>query len=342
MIDLPEPDWYLDNVLLHATPGRYDPAVGGPVALWRELWQSRAASPDPLVVAAAAQGFVLRGDQTSALGVSRQRARSAVRRGTWTRAGRGYLVPFGLAGGSPAEERQRHAVVAAAAALSRPGDVVSGRSAAILLGLPTVRVPDAPELTARRAVGIGRRHPPHVYSAALDDTDVTTWYGVAHTVAARTLVDLARHDRRDAIMAADAALRECVVEQHQIQAALAAATGWPGVRQARAVLGLASRLAESPLESLVRLALHDDGFPEPELQVPIAGYRTDLLFRAQRLILEADGRDKYSEVEWRRERRRDRRLRALGYRVERVGWRDVVVHWPATRAWLRGVLQLPA
>ncbi len=47
----------------------------------------------------------------------------------------------------------------------------------------------------------------------------------------------------------------------QLDDALAAARGWPGVRRARSVLALASPLAESPLESLVRLRLHDAGFP---------------------------------------------------------------------------------
>ena len=69
--------------------------------------------------------------------------------------------------------------------------------------------------------------------------------------------------------------------------ALEVAVGWPYVRRARAIVALGNRLAESALESLVRLKLHDDGFPQPELQVDIDEYRVDLLLRAQRVIVES-------------------------------------------------------
>jgi very-short-patch-repair endonuclease len=338
---LPDPDWYLANVLADALPGRYDSLPRGPVAAWCKFWRGHDVASDRLVAAAAAHGFVLTIAQLSAFGVSGQNARSAVRRGDWTRAGRGYVAPVAIVGDTPVAERKRHAVAAAAAALSRIGEIVSGRSAAVLHGLPTFAVPAVPELPARRPVGLGSRGVSHVYGAGLDDADVVRWYGIPETTVPRTLVDLARHDRRDAIMAADAALRERVLSRAAIDTALANAVGWPGVRQARTVLALASPLAESPLESLTRLALHDDGFPTPELQVWIGGYRVDTLFRDQRLILEVDGLEKYTDEEWRREKRRALRLRALDYRVERVGWDDIVLRWPQTRVWLRAALHPP-
>ena len=89
------------------------------------------------------------------------------------------------------------------------------------------------------------------------------------------------------------------------------------------------------------MKLHDDGFPEPELQVDIGGYRVDMLFRRQRLILEIDGLAKYTDAESRREKRRERRLRARGYRVERLTWDDIVHRWAETRLWLRAAVGLP-
>jgi G:T-mismatch repair DNA endonuclease (very short patch repair protein) len=48
--------------------------------------------------------------------------------------------------------------------------------------------------------------------------------------------------------------------------------------------------------------------------------------------------EKYTAAEVRREKRREQRLRALGYRVERVSWEDVLGRWPNTRQWLRAAL----
>lgn len=214
-------------------------------------------------------------------------------------------------------------------------------------GLPTFKVPDRPELTDSKSVGLGRRrNASHIYGATLPAQDRMWWFGCPATTIARTLVDLARHDRWDAIMAADAALHQSLVGRQAIARALAEAAGWPGVRQARAVLALASHTAESPLESLTRLRLHDDGFPAPDLQVWLGRDRVDMLFRKQRLILEIDGLEKYEGEDardaLRQEKRREIRLRRLGYQVERVTWEDVVTNWPRTSAWLRRILRLPA
>jgi hypothetical protein len=88
-------------------------------------------------------------------------------------------------------------------------------------------------------------------------------------------------------------------------------TGWPGARTAREVVGLASGLAESPLESLLRLCVVDAGLPQPQLQVPIDdpadGWwcRVDMLWPEQRVVLEADGKIKYTGAELWREKRRE-------------------------------------
>lgn len=161
------------------------------------------------------------------------------------------------------------------------------------------------------------------------------------TTVGRTLADLGRHDRFDAIMAVDAALRERVIDQTLVPLALETATGWPGVRLARDVLVLGSPLAESPLESLTRLRLHDDGFPKPCLQAPIAGYRVDFYWPRFGLVLEADGRGKYTADELWREKRRENDLRRTGCRIERVLWADVTRRWDETVARLRPLFRLP-
>lgn len=218
----------------------------------------------------------------------------------------------------------------------------------MLHGAPLFRTPDLPQLTAGELRTLGRRSRTHVYSAGMSDRDITSWYGASLMTFARTLVDLGRHDRRDAIIAADAALREHAVTPKELEAALARAVGWPYSRRAAAVLALADPRAESALESLVRLALHDDGFPPPEPQFVIGPYRVDFYWPEYGMVLEADGRVKYDDrtrahddQAW-RDKRREIALVRLGVRtVERVIWSDVVTNaaWRRTSSYLRARLR---
>lgn len=339
----PDPDWYLDNVLVHATPDRVERVSLTPTQSWRAWWRKvwDRADHDLASRIAREQGFVLTTAQLRACGWADHDLRREIRRGTWTAPARGVASPVVIAedGDRFLGARRRHALASTATSLKRRGQVVSGRSAATLHGLPTLAPPAVPELTVAPPTTMGHRSRAHLYSATLTIDDVTTWYGVPVETVGRTIVTIARHDPREGLMAADAALHEGLVTHQELAERIAAATGWPGVRRAREVVSLASHLAESPLESLVRLALHDDGFPRPELQVefydPRRGctYRVDLLLPDQRLIIEADGRAKYSDEELWREKRREARLRALtGHRVERVVWADLAEgNWPDTR-----------
>jgi very-short-patch-repair endonuclease len=338
---LPDPDWYFEHVLYSAEPGGA-PVVVGPAAEWLAWWRGRRTD-DPVVQRAARHGFVLERHELAELGISESAARTELRRGRWTRARHGAVAPLDLRADLPEQAphhvlvRRHHAVECAAAALRRTAHVVSARSAAVLHGLPTRAVPDRPELTAAQPVRLGRRTGAHVHGATLSSSDVEHWFGVPVTCVSRTLVDLARHDRRDAIMAADAALRERLVRRSDIDRALTHAYGWPGVRQARAVLALTDPRAESPLESLLRLALHDDRFPPPDLQVRLGRDRVDMYWPRHRLVVEADGRAKYTDDQLWQEKKREQRLRARGEQVERVIWTDLGAGWRATRArlWTR-------
>lgn len=236
-------------------------------------------------------------------------------------------------------ERRRHALTAAAACLARPGHAVTGLSAAILHGLPTLAVPDRPELTEARAPTRGRRTSAHIFAAELPPNAVTERYGIGVATVARTVVDVARHDRHDGILVADAALRDRLVTVDDLACALDTATRWPGVVQAREVVALASGLAESPIESLLRLALHDDGFPTPVPQFPVHGYYADLALPEYGLLLEADGREKYTGDELWREKRREQAMRRDGWWCERVLMSDVLEGWPSTRRRIRRAMR---
>lgn len=339
---LPDPTWYFENALYFAEPG-HAPAADGPARRWREWWRQQAAGPDPVVRAAAGHGFVLDGAELERLGISRQRRRTAVARGDWSSPARGMFAPVRIDDGAGpfSVARRRHALAAAAGARSGHGEVVSGRSAAILHGLPTVGIPVRPELTTPGRTALGRRAARHLHGAALDDSAAVSWFGIPVGTIARTVLDVARHNRRDGLLVLDAALAERLVTSPELAIELAGATGWPGVKQARGVLALGSPLAGSPLESLVRLALHDDGFPRPCLQYEIAGYRVDFCWPEVRLVLEADGRGKYTDAALWREKRRESVLRSCGFHVERVQWDDVLRRWPATSRRLRAALRPP-
>ncbi|SHG55523.1 hypothetical protein SAMN05443575_2241 [Jatrophihabitans endophyticus] len=311
---------------------------------WPDHWRGLAERmpPDPVLELAATRGFVLTAAELAGLGITRAAARTRTHHGTWTIAGHGYVAP--TAAPTP---RHAHALAATAAGRRRPADAISGRSGAVLHGLPLMGVPDVPRLTVRDE-SLGRVRPAAAgcFTGWLANDEITSWYGVAVATPSRTLVDLARHDRFDAIMAADAAVRLGMATPATIESALVRAVGWPGVRQAREVLALADPLAESPLESVTRLRLHDDGFPPPELQCWIGGYRVDLCWPRFRLVLEVDGRVKYTavglddDVLW-REKQREHIVRQHGYRVERVIAQDVFAGWPRTSAYLRPIFRLP-
>jgi hypothetical protein len=348
----PDPEWYFEHVLADALPFGERPRPAGAAETWRRWWDAQARDDDPATALARSQGFVVTIDQRRALGWQRHDDRRELRRGTWSAVARGIRTPVAVDRDNPSKyvlRRRSHALLATATSLTRADHVISGRSAAILSGLPTLWIPTRPELTAGD-VALGRRDLSHVFGATLTSDDITSWYGAPVTTLARTVVDQARHDRRDGIMACDAALRQGLVTRAQLERTLGSARGWPGVRQARAIVALADPRAESPLESLTRLALHDDGFPPAEPQVIIRDprwrwwYRVDLLFKEQRLIIEADGREKYEprdgeedDDRW-GEKRRETRLRGLDYRVERVLWEDVVHNWPDTSRRLRRLL----
>jgi very-short-patch-repair endonuclease len=79
--------------------------------------------------------------------------------------------------------------------------------------------------------------------------------------------------------------------------------------------------AERRLLGLIRKA----GIPPPRTNVRIGRYEVDLLWRAERLIVEVDGYAYHStRVAFERDRVRDAELQAAGFRVIRITWRQIV------------------
>lgn len=158
------------------------------------------------------------------------------------------------------------------------------------------------------------------------------------TSAARTAADCARClPWLDALVVLDAFLREGL-DRDDVLAHL-----WGrGCARAREAVRRADGRAESSGETVARVVLEDAGFTvQPQVYVPGVG-RLDLLVEG-RVVVEVDGYAYHSTPEpFTRDRRRDARLSALGYRVLRFTWRDVVTRPEYVVAVVTAVLAQPA
>lgn len=230
---------------------------------------------------------------------------------------------------------QAAAQAAAAAMLSRRGSTISSRSAAAVLDLPLLTVPDRPCVTVHQARRISASSV-HVHHAQLSHTDCRSVGWLSCTSASRTIVDVAREcGVEEAVVVADAALRRGLADLASISEAADRCAGWPGIARAYATVASAVAAAESPLESVSRLRLAERGLDRPLLQenvFDLDGHwlaRTDFYWPDAGVVGEADGMTEYSD--WavlRDDKRRQERLEQAGLIVVRWGWTDLEPIWP--------------
>lgn len=178
----------------------------------------------------------------------------------------------------------------------------------------------------------GIRHGVHRYVAPLPDSHVTWKFGLPVTTPARTVVDLARTGTfAEGVVAADSALYRGLVAPLELRIVASEGPSRGSVQAVR-VVEFASGLAESPLESLARVAFDDQGIPPPELQVSIFGDhgfigRVDFYWKQYRTIAEVDGALKYADpTRARKQLWRDKALRQAGYEVVHFDWREITQH----------------
>jgi very-short-patch-repair endonuclease len=183
------------------------------------------------------------------------------------------------------------------------GAALSHHCAASLWGMLPVK-PGPVHVTVPGTAGRKRRKGIHLHrSRTLDAKQVTSRNGIPVTTPARTIADLRR-------------------------------TGLAGetrraIRQAE-VLGLrveeaaASDRTRSELEALFLDLCRRSNFPRPEVNVPVGPFLVDFLWRDRRLIVETDGYRFHGGKEaFEADRDRDLRLRALGYEVIRLSYRQI-------------------
>jgi REase_MTES_1575/Transcriptional regulator, AbiEi antitoxin len=182
------------------------------------------------------------------------------------------------------------------------------------------------EVTASRP----RRRPGiRVYCSQLPPDEVTVLNGIPITTVARTFLDLAtvlpvRHVER--------ALHEAEVRRLQgrlqLPSLLQRYPRRSGTPLVRAILDGGEGITRSTLESSFADFVSAWGLlpPARNARIPAGNcwFECDCVWRDQRLIVELDGRAFHGTARaFERDRARDRRLSAAGWRVIRVTWRQL-------------------
>lgn len=302
-------------------------------------------------------GGVFRREHLVAWGIDPILVMVMVRRRHWVRLRHGVYCDRQRL--EAANSRDRHLLDAAAAIWALRGDARAfGPTAAVVHGLPLPD--DAPTrislVRARDTDPRGAYHrlnstdgllPVVTRRATLTDSDVTAIGGIQ--VVSRALAAFsagAECSLERAICLLDAAAWQ---EERVIIECAEYLDQWPrlrGIGVLRRAVPLMRTGAQSPLESISRVRLVNRGLPEPQLQMPfhdragLIGY-TDMTWRDWKVIGECDGLAKYqSRDDLVAEKRREDRLRALGFTVVRWTWDDIVSRPGEVAARIRAAARL--
>jgi very-short-patch-repair endonuclease len=137
------------------------------------------------------------------------------------------------------------------------------------------------------------------------------------------------------VVACDHGLREKLFDLDDLAAAAAGVRGWPRSGRVQAMMPLVDGRSESPGESRLRVHLQLAGIavvPQVTVRDEEGEFvaRVDFLVEGTQVVIEFDGKVKYADgnrATLFEEKRREDRLRRLGYTVIRVTWADL--HRPA-------------
>ena len=213
------------------------------------------------------------------------------------------------------------------------GAVLSHRSAAALWGLrPSNR--ERIEVTVPRGGGRSRPGIQMHRSATLTPTQTTTHADIPTTTVARTLLDLADVvTKRQLERALEQAEILHLLDAQAVRDALENATGRHGAAALRELLAdhhPGDTITRNELEERFLALCAAARLPRPRVNAWIAlargnAVQADFLWPAHRLVVETDGHATHgTRRAFERDRRRDQRLMAAGYRVMRCTWRQVV------------------
>jgi very-short-patch-repair endonuclease len=227
-----------------------------------------------------------------------------------------------------------HALLSLAAYLLVAGrGVLAGYSAAELLNA-SCGPPGAPA-TVLMIPGQQRRRCPGlvVRRGQLDPAETTWWRGCRLTTPVRTAFDLARWAPTlvEKVVAVDALAYRHRITVDVVREFARRHSGVHGSADLPRVLALANPLAESPMETRIRLALVLAGLPVPAVQHRVRGFgrshRLDLAYPDVLLAIEYDGANHLDLGRARRDLAREAVLTRLGWTVLRFD-AHTVLHDP--------------
>ena len=221
--------------------------------------------------------------------------------------------------------------IAAAALVLLPHRVFCDRTAAWLHGVDVfdyreLEIPAPVEMWVLSGHSRVRRTGTASGQRDLWPDEIMTLGGIRLTVPLRTVMDLAcTLPRGRALAALDAFMREHGITREDMEAALPRFAGRRGVVQLRELVPIGDPRAESPGESLTRLAILDDGLPAPEPQFWVIHqgreiFRLDLAYPKSKVAVEYDGVEFHDDDPERREA--DEKRRAW---LREHGWIVIVV-----------------
>ena len=294
---------------------------------------------------AAGQGRVFRPGQLESIGVDPSIVRTMVGRQWWIRLRHGVYADADVWAASEGEPTDRHLLQCAAAIVSLPLETYAfGRTAAALHGLPAPRN-ELTDLHLVRGIATDQR----ALLGRVTSTEGLPGVRIkTHDLSGDTLLTLggiptvsrdlaaisaaATYSNDWALSVLDAAAWK---RPEAIERLAAIADDWPrlrGIGAVRSMLPFVRTGAQTPLESISRLRLAKAGLPEPRLQYPLydrgglIGY-ADMGWPELGVIGECDGLMKYQSGEVLiQEKRREDRIRALGFIVVRWTWDDIIRH----------------
>jgi very-short-patch-repair endonuclease len=279
-----------------------------------------------LLAVATGQHGMLTTLQAKAAGLSPPVLVALVKAGVLRHPGRGLYAVEALAETDP---EQWHRQLCAGAFLLYPDAVLVGTTAVLAHGIPVWGAPlEVPTITRpiKRAGGVGAFWVRPARGAVVDSE-----WGPASTPAEAVVQHAIDRGIIPGVVSADAALRAGTVTDTQLADAVARVRMWPRASRAASMLSFVDGRRESVGESRCGVAMAMAGIdvtPQVQISDDDGGVvaRVDFLVTGTNVIVEFDGRVKYasgdSDVLW-KEKRREDRLRRLGYVVVRLTWADL-------------------
>jgi very-short-patch-repair endonuclease len=286
-------------------------------------------SLDPGVVALArGQHGMLTTAQLTAAGLSTAAIGTLVAGGVLQHPGRGLYAVATLSSDEP---RIWHRQLVAGAFLLYPDAVLTGVTALMAKGLPVWGASIAKPHLLRPRDRTGGMSAFRIGRAAPRQEQVQTAWGPCTPLAESIVRHAMTAGIVPGVVSADAALHANLLSHEELAAMVDRVRLWPHSNRASAMLSFSDGRRESVGESRSGVTL---GFGGIELvpQVVITDERgrfvarVDFMVKGTRVIVEFDGKVKYAGDDGTalfEEKKREDRLRSLGYIVVRIVWADL-------------------